>query len=649
MAIAMKQIMLITRNVQFAINVKRALEALGEYGVTTVAEVRNAIEQLRETPQHLVLLDTENLTVSPAIMIEMIRSRQSEIAIVLAPDRPEVHELARKYKVQGVVDLPVMARSLLPVLNNSIEAAYGALPQTQEIQPVEPVEDTITIESLIEDVLGEDTGLNYTRRRLQASLDLLNPHSQPKPIDDAMELLIEPHDESDTVRYRLIRAGNEAASTILAWGHAEFDETPVSAKRESETIRHLAESFGAQVSGRPKLQPAKPSVESHESNETDIEDSAAFERMLNAVMDESTLLEDLTMESLFDTTRELPGAPAMDAIPAWLRETEKFIKEPSFLSENLPPLDAAEAVGETTLPSAVDESPPAPATPLEAQPAKLTQEQAVLSEASASEPAWAPLSSRENDPYLAQLAVTMTQMMGDLTADATVLTRSNRIVAFSGSMALEDFRAVRSVIADDWSAEDEQSRIRFIKLQSSGADYMLCSRGTVGGHTLTMIFAGGKQLREIRRQGDRMLSALADVPDNEPLAADEQERESVSADADSRQPFAFVWMVTDPAQLLGKVVAEQLVFWLEVQLNALNWRVYRLDVHQDFIYLYADVPGRASPELLARTVMERSRQIACSEDKMLPADLWADAYLVLQPGREMSERELQSFLQFARV
>ena len=670
MAIAMKQIMLITRNVQFAINVKRALEALGEYGVTTVAEVRNAIEQLRETPQHLVLLDTENLTVSPAIMIEMIRSRQSEIAIVLAPDRPEVHELARKYRVQGVVDLPVMARSLLPVLNNSIEAAYGALPQTQEIQPVEPVEDTITIESLVEDVLGEDTGLNYTRRRLQASLDLLNPHSQPKPIDDAMELLIEPHDESDTVRYRLVRAGNEAASTTLAWSHAEFYETPVPVKRESETIRHLAESFGAQVSGRPKLQPAKPSVESHESNETDIEDSAAFERMLNAVMDESTLLEDLTMESLFDTTRELPGTSAMDAIPAWLRETEKFIKEPSFLRENLPPLDAAEAVGETTLPSAVDESPPAPATPLEAQPerltqeqesppspaapletqpAKLTQEQAVLSEASASEPAWAPLSSRENDPYLAQLAVTMTQMMGDLTADATVLTRSNRIVAYSGSMALEDFRAVRSVIADDWSAEDEQSRIRFIKLQSSGADYMLCSRGTVGGHTLTMIFAGGKQLREIRRQGDRMLSALADVPDNEPLADDEQERESVSADADSRQPFAFVWMVTDPAQLLGKVVAEQLVFWLEVQLNALNWRVYRLDVHQDFIYLYADVPGRASPELLARTVMERSRQIACSEDKMLPADLWADAYLVLQPGREMSERELQSFLQFARV
>ena len=50
MAIAIKQIMLITRNVQFAIDLKRALEALGEYSVTTVADARNAMEQLRETP-----------------------------------------------------------------------------------------------------------------------------------------------------------------------------------------------------------------------------------------------------------------------------------------------------------------------------------------------------------------------------------------------------------------------------------------------------------------------------------------------------------------------------------------------------------------------------------------------------------------------
>ena len=181
MAIALKQIMLITRNVQFAIDVKRALEALGEYSVTTVAEVRNAIEQLREAPQHLVLLDTENLTVAPAILIEMIRSRQDDIAIVLAPNAPAVHELAQNYRAQGVVDVPVMARDLIPVLERSLDVRFGSLPATDDAQADELSEDTLSIEALVGDALGDVSGLNYTRRRLQASLDLLNPDPATYP------------------------------------------------------------------------------------------------------------------------------------------------------------------------------------------------------------------------------------------------------------------------------------------------------------------------------------------------------------------------------------------------------------------------------------------------------------------------------------
>ena len=646
MAIAVKQIMLITRNVQFAIDVKRALEALGEYSVTTVADARNAMEQLRETPQQLVLLDTDNLTVSPAIMIEMIRSRQEDIAIVLAPDQPDVHELAKSYRAQGVVDMPVMARDLIPVLERSLEADIGKAPQSSRDQADELSEDTIRLESLVGDALGEAAGLNYTRRRLQASLDLLNPDPPTKAVNDAMELLVKPEDEGDTVRYRVVRVGDGESSAVHI-RDVESDETPLSSASEFETLRDLAQRFGAQVGDRPVPAPDQRKSEFVPGDEDDLEDSAAFERMLNTVLDESTLLEDLTMESLFDTTRELPGAPGREAIPAWLRETEKFIREPNFLPDSLPPLGVLEGVGETTIPASLA------GNAHEDLSADSTVDSAVVEQKdSSAETSWGLLSSRDRDPYLAQLAVTMTRAMSDMTADATVLTRSNRIVAFSGNLSLEQFRAIRGCIADDWSAQDQQSRIRFIKVPKSGADYMLCSRGTVGGHTLTMIFAGGKQLTEIRRQGDRMLNALAGVhagiPAGEAPPVEEEPGELISDVADSRTPIAFVWMVADPALLLRRSVAEQLVFWLEVQLNALNWRVHRLDVHQDFIYLHADAPGRASPESLIRTVMDRSRSIACSEDKALPDELWADAYLVLQPGRELSERELRNFLQFAR-
>ena len=374
----------------------------------------------------------------------------------------------------------------------------------------------------------------------------------------------------------------------------------------SGTVRDLASSIAGDRVFEPTTQ---DDLASEAEDETSLDDSAAFEDMLGAVLDESTELENLTLESLFDTTRELPGALGTGVVPAWLRETEKFIREPSFLAEMreaLPTLDLDDAFGETTAPAV--ESLATPADSLEATvdaSADVTKaidarDAAPLRApvaAAESETSPLPISSRNDDPLLAQLAVTMTQMMTDLTADATVLTRDNQIVAYSGSLALETFRALRRAIEDDWKADSDASRIRYINLPAGGRDYMLYSRGSVAEHTLTMIFAGGRQLREIRQQGDRMLRALDAAPERE--AREEARTTPQPPEArELRQPFAFVWMVDDPKRLLQKPVAEQLVFWLEVQLNGLNWRIQRLDVHRDFIYLCADVPGSASPDAL---------------------------------------------------
>ena len=657
MALAITRIIVVTRNVQFAIDVKRALEALGEYSVTTAADVRNAIEQIRDHPQHLLLLDTAGLSLDPALMIDVVRSRQAGIAIVLAPDCPEMRELAREYRAQGLVDIPVMARDLIPILHAALEASEHALQQTQETATVDVGEDTIYIESLVDDLLEEDLALNYTRRRLQASYELLNPRSDTeaaeRTVGSAHEVLVEPDDQDDTLRYRVVTVKDECASATRQMTEADIDETPIAAGARSETVRDLAKAITSEegISEEP-AGAAAPDAE-----QTALDDSESFENMLSAVLDESTQLENLMLESLFDTTRELPGALGTGVVPAWLRETEKFIREPGFLSdmaERLPPLAPEDEIAETTIPS--EGAPPDLTPEPSAPPADETETSSAPPGGSADErpesPAAgqgrAPLWSRNDDPLLAQLAVTMTQMMTNLTADATVLTRDNQIVAFSGEMPLDKFRLLRRMIADDWTAAGGQSRIRFVKLPESGLDYMLFSRASVAEHTLTMVFAGGRQLRDIRRQGDHMLQALETAPGSEPLSAASEEP-TAPDEADRRQPFAFVWLVDDPARLLRKRVAEQLVFWLEVQLNSLDWKIHRLDVHHDFIYLRADVPGSSSPDALVRTVMDRARQIACSEDQALPRDLWADAYLVLQPGRDMSERELQRFLQFARA
>ena len=657
MASAQKRIVLVTQNIQFAIDVKRALEAMGEFSVTTAVDARKAVEQIRDHPQHLLLLDTTDLSLEPGMLIEIVRSRQADIAIVLAPDTPRVHELARVHRAQGFVDIPVMARELIPLLDAALQERDEALPATQQAPAVDVGEDTIFIESLLDEALAEDLPLNYTRRRLQASYELLRPRGEtesPAPPGAAVEVLVERVDEGDTVRFRYVAAADEDAADAARPTGEQSGETTISANARGETVQDLAHSISGDAS-----QPAGAAVHAP-ANERHLDDSAAFRELLGAVLDESTQLENLTLESLFDTTRELPGALGTGVVPAWLRETEEFIREPGFLADmadSLPAIEALKENGETTV-QAREEAPldhfenQAPGAPVEAETtARMDAEAAAETELAANrseDPAAAPLWRRNDDPLLAQLALTMTQMMTDLTADATVLARDNRIVAYSGEMPLERFRLLRQAVADDWTANDSQSRIRFVKLPEEKLDYMLYSRASVADHTLTMIFAGGRQLRDIRRQSNRMLSALDAAPHNDGHQA-RIDPPAPDAATDERQPFAFVWLVDDRSRQLKKPVAEQLVFWLEVQLNSMNWKIRRLDVHQDFIHLCADVPGGASPEALVRTVMDRARMIACSEDASLRGQLWADAYLVLQPGREMNEGELQRFLQFARA
>ena len=184
---------------------------------------------------------------------------------------------------------------------------------------------------------------------------------------------------------------------------------------------------------------------------------------------------------------------------------------------------------------------------------------------------------------------------------------------------------------------------------------MLYSKATVGDLTLSLIFAGDKSLSAINGQGDRLLKALADQAGHDSDAAPDPDAAQSQTDGDKvltaqagKLAYGFVWLTADPALQFSRALANQIVFWLEVQLNSLGWRLRALDVYQDFIHLVADVPASDAPEALIRDLMERSTRIIRSEDSGMPEDLWADAYLVVQPGRELDARELREFLQFAR-
>ena len=639
MTIAVKRILLVTRDVQFAINAKRALESLGEYAVTPVTEARNAIEQLRGKPHHLVLLDIENLAIAPAVMIDLIRARQGEIAIVLAPDNPTAQELAQEYRLQGVVDLPVSSRSLIPVLERSLKDVYEALPQTARLPSTDTQDDTVNIESLVDGLLADQATPSYTLQKLQASYRLLHPTEDDVKAGNGpgdVDLVIESEDDGETIRYRQVRSKEQAGA---ATGKQDED-TPLSSTGEQTTVRDLGRALSDQALGPSEFATTVPNAQHT--------DTGNLGRILRDIENENTTIENLSGARRYEEFgRSSSGDLRRES---QLRHGRDVARQPGHSQENLPAVEAPPILGQTTLP-AVSNSAGEMATTDAASSASPSRR------AESSGSMHAPLYGKVEDPYVRQAAIVMTQTMNELTAEATLLTRDNAVVAYSGALQPDDLKALRKAINDDWTAEQNRSRLRFITLPDDGGHFMVYSKGTLDDLTLSLVFAGSQSLSAINSQGDRMLQAMAQVPavDAKTEAEDSHSKATLSltdvpdSAAGSTQALTFVWLVANTAIPLSQNVAKQLVFWLEVQLNNLGSTVRRIDVHQNFVYLVADFPQGAGPDQVAKDLMARSARIARSEDQSLPQELWADAYMVLQPGRDLDMRELQGFLSFVRA
>lgn len=262
-----------------------------------------------------------------------------------------------------------------------------------------------------------------------------------------------------------------------------------------------------------------------------------------------------------------------------------------------------------------------------------------------------------DDTYIAQLALSLTQVSLELTAEATMLTRDGEIVAVAGTLAPEDVDALRVAVSDEWAAGEDDARIRFLALDG-GREYMLYSRKTVGGFTLSMIFGGTTPLRDIRRQGKRLLEALAAVPETPPApppVVTPPAPAPASAPAEPSQPgtlvpYTYVWLLRDPDTTLNEAAAHAIVAGLRTQLSELGWQVQSVRAQDEYVYVYADVPGERAAYAVADDLKHRAASILRAQGAALdPQTLWADSYLVLTPGRELDDDEIAQFVDFERT
>lgn len=260
------------------------------------------------------------------------------------------------------------------------------------------------------------------------------------------------------------------------------------------------------------------------------------------------------------------------------------------------------------------------------------------------------------DPYIAHLALHLTQVSLEVSAEGTLLTSANEVIAYAGHLSQDDALELRDVVANDWNANPEGARIRFVTLPGSGRDYMLYSIRTVNDLTLSMIFAGTTPLRVIRQQGQKLIAALEAIPETAveallpppveaapPLAVEPVYDEPLSA-------YACVWLLRDPENSLNNSVAQAITAGLTMQLRELRWKLDELQVHEDFVYVLVGIPGEKLPNEIIRELKRRSAEIAHAQNPDLtPQLLWADAYLILTPGRTLSTEEILEFINFQRM
>jgi DNA-binding NarL/FixJ family response regulator/REP element-mobilizing transposase RayT len=504
--------------------------------------------------------------------------------------------------------------------------------------------------------------------------------SSPTDIDEILSQ-IEQNAQREMVQTRDIsfdfdeKPPDEINTAKLILEAALDENTPIDSFSISDLIANIDQQLPAH---RPKVQPLPSWLKADKRRKEDDERFVREPDFLPTVLPEFLadvpaaeleveLPEPDFSEDWYDQTTRMSSAQQMEASPElmeteWLPaesvsepDTEDLFDEDDFFSfPSTPTSKIAQDTGGDTKPIPLSDIQAAADAPTGDE---LLDYDADFERMAAFEiePAEAPLTAQYiDDPYIAQLALSLTEVSLELTAEATLLTRDGEIAAYAGRMAREELAEMREAVGGDWDAKPDEARIRFINLEGSGKDYMLYSRRTVDDLTLSLVFSGTTALRDIRRQGKRLVEALQAVPETveEPVDVSLEDLPPLAPieDALARTPYAYVWIIRDPKAQLNNTVAQAIVSGMSVQLRERAWQIQAIHAKDEYVYLLAEVPGEIPPYEIVRDLKKRSAHIAHAQNPSLdPDSLWADSYLVVTPGRKLDDDEIQQFIQFERM
>jgi len=310
------RVLILTNDVKFSMQTAQALERAGAFKVAPFASVENALTALQHSPQEVVLLDTSLSGLNVESFIVQVREIQPDIAFILLPESTTNQQLVARLSLHGVADVTWTARRLLPLIKAAQRRVYDDQPKTAQVKAATPTKPP----------------LDESTRRISA----LNV-----PGDDPVEFLLSDAADGET-RVEVIAPDDSKGLEIFKI--LADEEPPMPSFEESATIHDLRvrlvnPAFLKEISGIARDMDDEDDATPQSSGGTPQEDEPSTAALILASSaDDSTPLDAFSLEDFLARIQEklLESGRTLQPLPSWVQESEKYVREPDFLDDDLP-------------------------------------------------------------------------------------------------------------------------------------------------------------------------------------------------------------------------------------------------------------------------------------------------------------------------
>ena len=136
-------------------------------------------------------------------------------------------------------------------------------------------------------------------------------------------------------------------------------------------------------------------------------------------------------------------------------------------------------------------------------------------------------------PWLSDInkaAQHLTRLTLESSSQAALITRNNELWAYAGQLSQEAAKEVAKTLARNWDDEKAGDLLRFVRLESTGAEHMLYATLLGEGMLLAMVFDAETPFSTIRSQASQLASSLEEnesapetIESSAPLSSTNQE------------------------------------------------------------------------------------------------------------------------------